>query len=90
MKRENIEFKVNNCHIPTKGSCFKKCINFLTGLDYRESYLEFVTNEKRRSDLLTQARVQPCCKASNVNIGYYISKENFPRTVTERYTALYL
>ena len=32
-KHEIIEYRGNNCFIPTKGYCFVKCINFLTGQD---------------------------------------------------------
>ena len=58
-KHEIIEYKGNNCFIPTKGYCFVKCINFLTGQDYKEQYLEFIRNEKRRSNIMTKARIQP-------------------------------
>ena len=40
-KHEIIEYRDNNCLIPTKGYCFVKCINFLTGKDYKEQYLDF-------------------------------------------------
>ena len=32
-KHEIIEYRGNNCFIPTKGYCFVKCVNFLTGQD---------------------------------------------------------
>ena len=35
-KHEIIEYRGNNCFIPTKGYCFVKCINFLTGQDYKQ------------------------------------------------------
>ena len=53
-----IEYQGNNCFIPTKGYCFIKCINFLTGQDYKQQYLEFIRNEKRRSNIMTMARIQ--------------------------------
>ena len=31
-----IEYKGNNCFIPTKGYCFMKCINHLTGQDFKQ------------------------------------------------------
>ena len=34
-KHEIVEYKGNNCYIPTKGYCFVKCINYLTGQDYK-------------------------------------------------------
>ena len=42
-----IEYRGNNCYKPTKGYCFIKCVNFLTGHDYKEQYLEFIRNEKK-------------------------------------------
>ena len=47
-KHEFIEYKGNNCFIPTKGYCFVKCVNFLTGQDYKQQCLDFIRNEKRR------------------------------------------
>ena len=85
-----IEYRGNNCFIPTKGYCFIKCINFLTGCDYKEQYLDFIRNEKRRSNIMTMARIQPFCKANNINLGYYNGDRVFPRTVTNRDSALYL
>ena len=35
-KHENIEYRGNNCFIPTKGYCFFKCINYITGQDYKQ------------------------------------------------------
>ena len=45
-KHEIIEYRGNNCFIPTKGYCFIKCVKFITGEDYKEQYLEFFRNEK--------------------------------------------
>ena len=47
-KHEIIEYRGNNCFIPTKGYCFIKCVNFLTGRDYKQKYLEFIRNEKNK------------------------------------------
>ena len=85
-----LEYHDNNCYIPTKGYCFVKCINFLTGQDYKQQYLDFIQNEKRRSNIMTMARIQPFCRANNINLGYYNNDRVFPRTVTIRDTALYL
>ena len=89
-KHEFIEYRGINCFLPTKGYCFIKCVNFLTGRDYKQQYLEFVRNEKRRSKIMTKARIQPFCSANNINLGYGDGKRVFPRTVTNRDTALYL
>ena len=39
---------------------------------------------------MTMARIQPFCRANNINLGYYNNDRVFPRTVTNRDTALYL
>ena len=57
-----VEYHGNICYIPTKGYCFIKCINFLTGQDYKDQYLDFIRNEERRSIIMTMARIQPCLK----------------------------
>ena len=85
-----IEYKGNNCYIPTKGYCFIKCINFLTGHDYKEKYLDFIRNEKRRSNIMTQARIQPCLKKLNIDLGYYNGERIYPCTIRNRQSALYL
>ena len=40
-KHEIIEYRGNKSFIPTKGYCFVKCINFVTGQDYKQKYLDF-------------------------------------------------
>ena len=85
-----VEYRGNNCYIPTKGYCFVKCINFLTGKDYKEKYLDFIRNEKRRSNIMTKARIQPFCRANNIDLGYYNNDRVFPRSVTNRDSALFL
>ena len=85
-----IEYLGNNCYIPTKGYCFIKCVNYLTGQDYKQQHLDFIRNEKRRSNITTMARIQPFCRANHINLGYYNNDRVFPRTVTNRDSALYL
>ena len=89
-KHEIIEYRGNNCFIPTKGYCFIKCVNFLTGRDYKQQYLEFIRNEKRRTNITTKARIQPFCRANKIYLGYWDGERVFPRTVTNRHSALYL
>ena len=45
-RHQIIEYRGNNCFIPTRGYCFVKCINFLTGEDYKQQYLDFIRNKK--------------------------------------------
>ena len=67
-----------------------KCINFLTGEDYKQRYFDFIRSEKRRSNIMTKARIQPFCRAKDFNLGYYNESRVFPRSVTNRDTALFL
>ena len=85
-----IEYRGYNCYTPTKGYCFVKCVNFLTGQDYKQQYLDFIRNEKRRSNIMTMARIQPFCRAKNINLGYWEGTRVFPRSVKERDKAMYL
>ena len=89
-KHEIIEYQGKNCFIPTKGDCFIKCINFLTGQDYKQQYLDSIRSEQRRSKIMTKARIQPICIANNINLGYYDGERVFPRLVTDRNNALFL
>ena len=41
-KHEIVEYRGKNCFIPSKGYCFVKCVNFLTGEDHRQHYLDFI------------------------------------------------
>ena len=88
-KREIIEYCGNNCFILTKGYCFVKCINYLTGEDYKQQYLDFIRNEKRRTNNMTVNRIQPLCRANGINLGNYNNYRVFPRTVTNGDSALY-
>ena len=85
-----IEYQGNNCFIPTKGYCFVKCFNYLNGQDYKQQYLHFIRNEKRRTNIMTMARIQPFCRANGINLGYYNGYRVFPRTIIIRDSVLYL
>ena len=66
-----VEYQGNNCYTPTKGYCFVKCINFSTGQNYKQKYLDFIRNEKRRTNIMTRARIQPCVRKLGIDVGYY-------------------
>ena len=87
---ETIENRGTNCFIPTKGYCFVKCNNFLTGQEYKQQYLDFFRKEKKRSNIMTKAGIQPFCKANNNNLGYYDGERVFPRSVTQKNNSLFL
>ena len=88
-KQETIEYRGNNCFIPTKGYCFIKCVNFLTGEDYKEQNLDFIRSEQRRSNM-TKASIQPFCRANNINLGYFDRDGVYPRSVTNKNSALFI
>ena len=77
-KLEIYEYLANNHYIPTKGYCFVECIIFLTGQDYKQQYLDFFRSEQRRSIIMTKARIQPFCRANNINLGFYNDDRVFP------------
>ena len=89
-KNEIIEYHGNKCFIPTKGYCFVKCVSFLTGEYYKEQYIHFFRNEKRRSNFMTKAKLQLFCIANNISLGYYDGESVCPRSVTDRNNALFL
>ena len=89
-KHEIIEYRGNNYFLPTKGYCFVECINFKTGEDYKEQNLDFIRKERRRSNIMTMARIQPFCRAKNIKIGYCDGTRVFPRPVTDRINVLFL
>ena len=76
--------------IQSKGYCFVKNVNYIHGQDYKQQYLDFIRNEKRRSNIMTKARIQPFCRANISNSGYFDGTRNFPRSVTQRNIALFL
>ena len=39
---------------------------------------------------MTKARIQPCLRKLGIDLGYYNGERIFPRTVTNRDSALYL
>ena len=87
-KNEFFEYRGKNCYIPTKGY-FVKCINFETGEDYKQQNLDFIRIEKRRSKIMTRARIQTICRANNINLGYFDGTRVFARVVTDRNNALF-
>ena len=87
-RQDIVEYKGNNCYIPSSGNCFLKCINFFIEKDYTEEFLTFIRTQQRRSNVMTSARVQPFCRKYNINIGCYDLFRVCPRNITERNTAL--
>ena len=59
---QTVEYHGQNCYIPTSGICFIKCNNYFTKEDYTEEFSTFIRSEQKRSNVMTSARIQPCCK----------------------------
>ena len=89
-KYQIIENHGNKCYIPSNSYCFVTCINFLIGKDYKQQFSDFIRNEKRLSNFVTMARIQPCLRKLGNNLGYYNGKEIWPRNITESKRALKL
>ena len=89
-KHEITEYRGKNCDISTKGYCFVKVFKFSTGQVYKQQYLDFIRNQKRRTNIMTMARIQPCLRKLVIDLGYYNGDTFFPRTVKNRDSALYL
>ena len=53
---------LNNCYLPTNSTCFIRCIKYLTGKHVTEKVLNSIPDEKRRSNIMTLARIQPFCR----------------------------
>ena len=85
---EIVEYRGQNCCIPTSRMCFIKCINFFTKKVYTQEFLTFNRSEQRRSNVMTSARIQPFCRKYNINIGCFYRTRNNPRKITQRNTAL--
>ena len=64
-KQDLGEYVGNNCCIPTSGSCFRKCINYLTGNDYTKKIRNFFRDEKDGGWVMKTARIQPFCENHN-------------------------
>ena len=46
--------------------------------------------KKRRCNIMTMARIQPCLRKLRIDLGYFNGERVFPRSVTNRDSALYL
>ena len=87
--KEKVEYKGQNCYIPTSGLCFIECINYFTNKDYTEEFRDFIRNEKYLSDVMICARIQPFCKKNGMNIGCFDGKRINLRKLTERKISLF-
>ena len=89
-KRDIIEVIGANCYIATSSYFFINTSNFLTGKDYKQQFIEFVSNLQRRCQVRTQTRIQPFCRVNIFTMGFYSGKELFPRKIIDSNKALFL
>ena len=68
-KHQITEYHGKNCWIPSNGYCFIKCINFLTDEDFKQQILDFIRNERRRSIIMSLARIQLCLGKFIIDLG---------------------
>ena len=61
-EHEIIEYRGNNCYIPIKGYCFVKCINYLTGIGFKQEHIDFIWKEKTTIGCYDYGQNQPCFK----------------------------
>ena len=54
---------------------FIGCIKILAGEDYKQMFFDFSRDERRRSNVIIKARIQPFCLANSINIGYINGNE---------------
>ena len=87
--QEVVAYHGQNCFIPTSSHCFIKCIKYFTNKDYTEEFLTFIRTERRRSNVMTSARMQPFCTKYNINIGC-VDGIIIPRNLTQRNISLFI
>ena len=81
-----LEYKGNNCYIPSGNGCFLKCINFIFKKDFSIEYFEFIKSYKRRTNVMTQSRIPEFCKRNKLDIGIYNvnNRRILPQTVKQK------
>ena len=69
--------------------CFIKRFLYFAKKDYTEGFLTFIRAERRRSNVMTSARVGSFCRNNNINIGFFDGTIIHPRNLTQRNTSLF-
>ena len=85
-----LNIKGNTCYIPTSGRCFLNCIKFSTGNDYKENFLTFGRDVKRRNNVMTSGRFHPFGKLYSIIIGCFDGSGINRKNLTEKNIALYI
>ena len=83
-KHEIIENQGKISFFSTKGNCFIKCLNCLTGRCYEQEVFDFIRTEDRRTNIKRRALFQPCFKTLGIVLDFYSGKNKFRRIISER------
>ena len=70
--------------------CFIKCINYFTEKGCTDDFLTFIRSERRRSNVMISARIQPFCRKHNIVIGCFDGTRISPRKNTQKETFLFI
>ena len=57
--QKTVEYRGQNCYLPTSGMCFIKCNKYFTKMDFTQEFRDCIRKEKYRSGEMTSARIQP-------------------------------
>ena len=87
-----LEYKGENCYIPSGNGCFLKCINYIFKADFSTEYFEFIKSFKKRTNVMTQCRIPEFCKRYELDIGIYNlnSERILPWTVKQKNICVYI
>ena len=87
-----LEYKGNNCYIPSGNGCFLKCINYIFNKDFNKEYFEFIKSYKRRTNVMPRCRIPEFCKRYKIDIGFYDLNNGriLPRTVKQKNICVYI
>ena len=87
-----MEYKGENCYIPSGNGCFLESINYIFKKDFSTEYFEFIKSFKRRTKVMTRCRIPEFCEKNKIDIGIYDpkSKRILPRTVKQRIKCVYI
>ena len=87
-----LEYKGENCYIPSGNGCFLKCINIIFNKDFSIEYLKFIKSYKRRPDVMSRCRIPEFGKRYKIDLGIYDlkSKRILPWTVKQKHICVYI
>ena len=81
-----LEYKGENCYIPSENGCFLKCFNYIFKKEFSMEFFEFIQSYKRRPNVMNRCRIPDFCNRYKIDIGIYDlnSERILPRTVKQR------